>query len=452
MAYRLKDAEGMATGLRRIVAEQLSDAATQLRSRTDETRDDAIHEARKDLKKARAALRLTRGDLPGDVRRAENATYRDAGRRLSGPRDATVLLLTLEKVQAESGVAVPANAAADLRRVLEHQRDALAAAVDADEGAIDQVADDLDQARDRAAAWTLQDEGFATARAALRRNHQRGRRAMAAALESGEEGAWHEWRKRVKDLWYSARILERVAPEQLGGLVAESDRLAEILGDHNDVAVFLDAVAREREQLAPGHAELLRSAAIRRRDRLRRAAVPLGQRLYADRPGAFARRLDACWQARETQAAADARWLAPEAAGLVRELLERRLQAVGPERRRVTEEIRGLGFSVTELATLAEVPPAAFGGKEFDALVGDGVIRLGTPPTATALAGRKERRAPQGAEHAAEPEPGPDEPPEGEPARRHNGTGGLRSPFDVVRLGLGIAEQAARQARRILPL
>ena len=70
MAYRLKDAEGMATGLRRIVAEQLGDAATQLRSRTDETRDDAIHEARKDLKKARAALRLTRGDLPGDVRRA----------------------------------------------------------------------------------------------------------------------------------------------------------------------------------------------------------------------------------------------------------------------------------------------------------------------------------------------------------------------------------------------
>ena len=103
-------------------------------------------------------------------------------------------------------------------------------------------------------------------------------------------------------------------------------------------------------------AELLRSAAIRRRDRLRRAAVPLGQRLYADRPGAFARRLDACWQARETQAAADARWLAPEAAGLVRELLERR-QAVGPERRRVTKEMRGLGFPVTELATLAECRP-----------------------------------------------------------------------------------------------
>ena len=122
-----------------------------------------------------------------------------------------------------------------------------------------------------------------------------------------------------------------MAPEQLGGLVAESDRLAEILGDH-DVASSTPSLAGER--LALGHAELLRSAAIRRRDRLRRAAVPLGQRLYADRPGAFARRLDACWQARETQAAADARWLAPEAAGLVRELLERRLQAVGPERRR----------------------------------------------------------------------------------------------------------------------
>ena len=270
---------------------------------------------------------------------------------------------------------------------------------------------------------------------------------MAAALESGEDGAWHEWRKRVKDLWYSARILEQVAPEQLGGLVAESDRLAEVLGDHNDVAVFLDAVACEREQLAPGHAELLRSAAIRRRDRLRRAAVPLGQRLYADRP-ALARRLDACWQARDAQAAADARWLAPEAAGLVRELLERRLQAVGPERRRVTEEMRGLGFSVP---SSRRWPSAARRVRR------QGVRRPGWRRRDSGSARRPPpRRWPDarsgGLRKAPSMRPSqvrPDEPPDGEPARRHN-AGVLRSPFDVVRLGLGIAEQAARQARRIL--
>ena len=59
----------MATGLRRIVAEQLGDAATQLRSRTDETRDDAIHDSQ--------------GSEEGPGRSAADAR-RPAGRRAKG--------------------------------------------------------------------------------------------------------------------------------------------------------------------------------------------------------------------------------------------------------------------------------------------------------------------------------------------------------------------------------
>ena len=107
----------------------------------------------------------------------------------------------------------------------------------------------------------------------------------------------------------------------------------------------------------------------------------------------------------------------------------------------MTEELRGLGFSVTELAGLAEVPPAAFGGKEFDALVGDGVIRLGTPPTAAALAGRKEQQAPQGAEHATEPEPGPDDP------RRASRPGATTAPAASARRSTSSASGSASPSR-----
>ena len=61
MSYRLEDREGVADGIRRIVAEELDDAIAGLR--TGEDRDTAIHEARKSLKKARSALRLARTDL-----------------------------------------------------------------------------------------------------------------------------------------------------------------------------------------------------------------------------------------------------------------------------------------------------------------------------------------------------------------------------------------------------
>src|SRR4028118_1369351 len=78
------------------------------------------------------------------------------------------------------------------------------------------AAAELAAARDRTDDWPLEDESFASAAAGLRRMHQRGRRAMSAALEKGDDDLWHEWRKRVKDLWYASRILKPVAPGLLG--------------------------------------------------------------------------------------------------------------------------------------------------------------------------------------------------------------------------------------------
>jgi hypothetical protein len=101
MSYRLEPGEGVADGVRRIVAEELDSATDGLRkgaAGTPEDRDTAIHEARKSLKKTRSALRLVRADLKPKTRTKESAAMRDAGRRLSGARDAQVMLDTLAKV------------------------------------------------------------------------------------------------------------------------------------------------------------------------------------------------------------------------------------------------------------------------------------------------------------------------------------------------------------------
>ena len=59
-------------------------------------RGEAIHDARKRLKKARAALRLARAALSKDEYRWENDTLRDAARPLSEVRDAQALIDTLD--------------------------------------------------------------------------------------------------------------------------------------------------------------------------------------------------------------------------------------------------------------------------------------------------------------------------------------------------------------------
>jgi hypothetical protein len=60
-------------------------------------RGEAIHDARKHLKKGRAALRLARAARPHDEYRRRNATRRDAARPLGEIRD-EVLIDTLDRL------------------------------------------------------------------------------------------------------------------------------------------------------------------------------------------------------------------------------------------------------------------------------------------------------------------------------------------------------------------
>ena len=152
MSYRLESGEGVADGIRRIVAEELDDAIAGLRAGAEqaaEARDEAIHEARKSLKKSRSALRLVQEDLPRKTRAAENAAMRDAARRLSGARDAQVMIDTLAAVVADAVPPPPADQVRTVQRALEGRRDALAAQLEGDTGLLGDVAGELEQVRAR---------------------------------------------------------------------------------------------------------------------------------------------------------------------------------------------------------------------------------------------------------------------------------------------------------------
>ena len=258
MSYRLEDREGVADGIRRIVAEELDDAIAGLRAGDD--RDTAIHEARKSLKKARSALRLARTDLPASTRRTENAAMRDASRRLSGARDAQVMLDTLEGL-THAIPAPPADEVRSLGRELADRRADLASQLEGDTGLLEDVAGELEAIRGRVASWELGDQGWGSIAEGAEIIHDRGRAAMKQALRGDADDDWHEWRKRVKDLWYAGRIIAPITGPQIEGLVEEADELSDVLGDHNDLAVLLEA-AGDR----PG----LRAAIVARRDGLRR--------------------------------------------------------------------------------------------------------------------------------------------------------------------------------------
>jgi CHAD domain-containing protein len=88
--YHLKKSESPAKGFERILREQIELAVWNLSENAREL-DDAVHEARKAMKRARSTLRLLRSTL-GEVYRHENAVMRGVGRKLTPARDAQALI------------------------------------------------------------------------------------------------------------------------------------------------------------------------------------------------------------------------------------------------------------------------------------------------------------------------------------------------------------------------
>ena len=369
MAYRLKKREGIATGVRRIVQEELAKAVDELEGRRGDDAGTAVHEARKHLKKARAAIRFVRDDLGASVRRDENAALRDAQARLSGARDAEVLLETLARLQSSPN----GRATSPLRDALHERRDA-ARRQGHDERA--EAVAEIEAVQRRVKSWPLDDESFTSAADSLRRIYRDGRRAQRAATATDDPEPWHEWRKRVKDLWYAARILRPAAPLELGAIVDEAADLAELLGDHNDLAVLRAAVDEHADATTDRQAEQLRAAIDEAAFDLRRRAVPLGLRLYAEPPKRFVARVATYWDARSAQRDAEAQWIARPTATRVRELLDARAAAGPRDRARIGRELRSLGFHVSEATKHVNASAADFDASDFDRLLSRGTLRV----------------------------------------------------------------------------
>jgi CHAD domain-containing protein len=269
-AFKLKQGEAVPEGVRRIARGRIDHAIEALADPGEET----VHEARKDMKKLRALLRLVRGEIGAKVYRRENAFFRDVARELAGVRDADVMLATLadlaERYDADVG---------PVRQGVEAHR--LQVAGGSRGRAAEAATAMLQEARSRVDEWPLERDGFEAVEDGLRRTYRGGRRGWRAALRDPSSENLHEWRKRVKDLWYHCSILEESWKPVMKALGDEAHELSDRLGDDHDLAVLLEFGAEGLEE----------PIATRRRE-LQEEAFAYGARLYVDRPKVFVGRVE----------------------------------------------------------------------------------------------------------------------------------------------------------------
>jgi CHAD domain-containing protein len=298
-AYRLGDGEFVPDGMRRIARGQLDQGIEELDGQPNRKLDEAVHETRKRLKRLRALLRVERSAVGDETYRRENATFRELGKRLSAPRDARVLVETLDALSERFGDELPPDQTGPLRNQLEKRHQRAAAKLRRDRATLDAVRAQLEEARIRSASWNYDSDGFEALRPGLQRIYRRGRRSMHAVAAEPIDEHLHEWRKRSKDLWHALQILRPADPKPMKARASRAHRLSDLLGDDHDLAVLREHVAGADPAVVqePARAALL-SVIDRRRGSLQREALKLGDRVYARRPKSFARAAEKSWHKR----------------------------------------------------------------------------------------------------------------------------------------------------------
>lgn len=282
MSYRLDLAAPVPDALRAVLVARLEHAHDALRDA--DAAAEAVHSARKDIKKARALLRLARPGLPDEAYRGENDALRDIARSLTAAREADVLAETLELVAARLVGQMPELELDALRvRVAEIAASSRPSEASGGASAIpDETIGRLAQAATRARALELERCDTATLVAGSVRAYARGTKALAAAHQDPTAENLHDWRKRAKDLWYHQRLLRDAWPEVLKAQAGAADRLTKLLGDDHDLAQLAEQLPDEPAVL---------EAITELRAELQADAFALGRRLYAEKPKAFGRRL-----------------------------------------------------------------------------------------------------------------------------------------------------------------
>jgi CHAD domain-containing protein len=292
MAFRLRVRKPVGKEAVRVLREQLR-CAEKVLTHPDESGDSAIHDARKALKKGRAALRLLARPLGRKRYRGGNRRLRTIARRLSSTRDAEARLEAMDRL-IERG---PEG------RVLRSLRRALARRLDEQNGpqtavVMGEAVDALRRFLVEVESWDLADARFGDLMPGAERTYRRGRKAFAAAYAEPSAETFHAWRKRVKDLWYHTRLLVEIWPPVMKARRRELKRLSELLGEDHDLALMASEVECARD-LEPAARDALRRLLARESDELRRQARPLGLRLYAEKPDGYMRRLVGAWEAVE---------------------------------------------------------------------------------------------------------------------------------------------------------
>jgi CHAD domain-containing protein len=293
MSYSLKARESVTRGLRRLARKELSSASENLRQ-SDAPQKEAIHEARKSLKKVRAIVGVIEAD-GGHGLNGSSKRLRTINRTLSDLRDADAMLSALETLRKTSPRLLRRRPYGRVYRHLASRRRTLMKTASRD-GTWRSVAQDLEKVRRDAKQWRPAHRRFRALESAVRLTHRLGRKAMARARKRQQPADFHEWRKQMKALWYELRLVEGA-----GGRVRKDinllHRAGTWLGEEHNAVVLCEELGRDTS-ICESVVDLdrIRLAADQYQCSLREKTMRRARAIYGRKSSDYVRGIRRAWE------------------------------------------------------------------------------------------------------------------------------------------------------------
>ncbi|MBN9550717.1 MAG: CHAD domain-containing protein [Alphaproteobacteria bacterium] len=292
MSFRIDPRLPLTGEVRRILADEIGKAISHLETAREKP-EQGLHKCRKRLKGVRALLRLVRsGDEP--FCQTENECYKQVSALLAGPREATALIETIDRLadaypgQSDGGGLDPVRERLVLRQHEFHAGPGLDAAINAATAA-------CREGLERIVRLTLPDQPEQAAdilaegaRATLRR----AKKALDKAEARGADEDFHDLRKAAKTHSMHLSLLGRLWPTPIKARRKAVDKLGEQLGELHDVFVMRALLDAGGEPLGPPEDTKLLSKLLKRAEKdLRKSCLADAAELFGDSPKRSARKL-----------------------------------------------------------------------------------------------------------------------------------------------------------------
>jgi CHAD domain-containing protein len=246
--------------------------------------DDDAHEARKQLKRARAALRLLKPSLEDVIYRHENLALRNASRVISPLRDAKAQLDILAALRKRYPATLPSNELAPLCRNLRHRLEDTHQRIRPDSPAVRETIRTLKDSRRRLRKFHAQQASAGQLKKGLRKVYERAQSAYEAAKADPTPASMHEWRKKTKYLYNAVKLLDPPKSSRPAVASKRAQRLGEWLGEEHDLVVLSGVIDSDTGLTLPSAARGLKVVIDDRYAKLCAKALRLGAKTYARRP------------------------------------------------------------------------------------------------------------------------------------------------------------------------